>query len=359
VAGAFVARRDPQADSLRAQAGVALPFASRHTLSLFAWHDTSSGRVLRANTLPSGGGSATGLGSLVLLQGRGGASLLMGADLRYVVPADPGHDRPVMPMLSGAAPTVGATAETVLPFKLSSFLGGEAFLRGDFNQQWNDSSVTVSEGGSFNGGAAHLFAYTSDRRFTLMAGTQIRQYRLAEVSAPATAVMPPPAVPTATEVVAPAWTDPRSMQKLFVGGGDVVLWSRPARLLMGESLDERLARRTSLSDAVVLSYRHYQLYGSSNDAFNSRLVLAPRAANHVVSSNVRKVLASGRLGLDLRGGAGYDTQREVALYSAGGSLILIPSWAGRFFVSYDVAREAAFGLTGTRHTGWITYHADL
>lgn len=359
VAGAFIARRDPQADSLRAQAGVALPFASRHTLSLFAWHDTSSGRVLRSNMLPSGGGSATGLGSLVFLQSRGGASLLVGGDLRYIVPADPGHARPAMPMLSGATPTVGATAETVLPFKLSSLAGGEAFLRGDFNQQWNDSSVTVSEGGSLNGGAAHLYAFTSNRRFTLTAGTQIRQFRLAEVSAPTTVGMPPVGGPTAPGIAMPTSSDAKSMQKLFVAGGDVVLWSRPARMLMGESLDERLARRTSLSDALVLSYRHYQLFGSSSDAFSSRLVLAPRAANHVVSSNIRKVLADGRLGVDLRGSLGYDTQREVALYGAGGSLVLIPTWAGRLFVSYDIAREAATGLTGTRHTGWITYHADL
>jgi [acyl-carrier-protein] S-malonyltransferase len=45
--GGLVARRDPQADSLRAQAGFALPFGARQSLSFLAWYEASTGKVLR------------------------------------------------------------------------------------------------------------------------------------------------------------------------------------------------------------------------------------------------------------------------------------------------------------------------
>ena len=143
------------------------------------------------------------------------------------------------------------------------------------------------------------------------------------------------------------------------GGADLVLWNNPVRVVRGEALDEKMMRRLYLSDAGILSYRYYQLFGDSSPEFASRIVLAPRAVIHHGSMVVRKVIATGRAGVELRGGLGYDTERSVSLYNAGASAVLVPFWSNRVLVSYDLAKETATGFTGTRQTGWVTYHADF
>jgi hypothetical protein len=137
------------------------------------------------------------------------------------------------------------------------------------------------------------------------------------------------------------------------------MWANPTRLLRGEVLDERLVRRTYLNDAGVLSYRHYQLFTNSEPDFSSRIALAPRAAIHNLSMVIRKALVGGRLGLDLHGGGGYDTERDRTLSQGGVAVLIAPTWSSRISLAYDVARETATGLSGTLQTGWVSYHADL
>ena len=96
-----------------------------------------------------------------------------------------------------------------------------------------------------------------------------------------------------------------------------MLWNSPLRLLRGEFVDERMLRRTYLNDAGILSYRHYQLFTDSEPAFDARVALAPRASIDNLSLVIRKVLARGRVGIDLRGGGGYDNERAADAVAGG------------------------------------------
>jgi tetratricopeptide (TPR) repeat protein len=328
--GGFIARRDPQADSLRAEAGVALPFGARQSLSVLGWYDATSGKVLRGNVLVPGGGSASGVSSALTLSARGGLSASVGAELRSASPAAAG----VEPGFAPGRTHVGANAEVVLPFLDHT----ETLLHGDLNRQWNDAPVTISEGGSVDGAGGQLFAFPRSRRFLAVLGGEWRRFRLAPRSAA---------------------DDPTSTQTLFLGGGDLVLWNDPAKQVRGEFLEDKMVRRAYLSDAGILSYRHYQLFGNSSPDFASRIVLAPRGAIDSGSMVIRKAFASGRGGLELRGGLGYDSERNVSLYNYGASVIAVPFWSSRVLVSYDRAKETATGFSGTRQAGWVTYHGDF
>ena len=61
----------------------------------------------------------------------------------------------------------------------------------------------------------------------------------------------------------------------------------------------------------------------------SRIALAPRASIDNLSMVIRKVLARGRVGIDLRGGGGYDNERRRTLSQAGASLLIAPTWSSR------------------------------
>ena len=328
--GSVVARRDPQTDGLRAQAGFALPFGARQSASFLGWYDTTSGRVLRGNVLVPGGGNTGGISSALTLSGRGGLSLSLGGEVRSVTAASAG----VEPGFAPSHTQAGAMAEVVLPF-----LGHtETRLHGDLNRQWNDAPVTVSEGGKVDGAGGQIYAFPTSRRILGVLGGEWRRFRLAPEN---------------------AGDNPTSDQSLFFGGLDLVLWNDPSKLLRGEALDEKMVRRSYLSDAGILSYRHYELFGSSSPEFASRIVLAQREAIHNGSLVVRKALADGRAGLEVRGGLGYDTARNVSLYNLGASAVAAPFWSSRVLVSYDMAKETATGFTGTRHTGSVTYHGDF
>ena len=262
LAGAFSARSDSQANALRLQAGLALPFGQRHAVSMVTWHDESRGGF------PSASGSVTGLGAAVQLAARGGASLVVGGDVRY-----------------GSANVSGnvAAGGTVPPsdrhrWRAGAQAEGDATLgshvqinvHGDYDEQWSESPITIQEGGTADAVTAHVFVFPRNRWLLLDAGTQLRRLALA---------------PRVGDL------EPHADQALFFAGGDVALWNKPLQLLRGEFVDERMIRRTYLNDAGILSYRHYQLYTDSDAAFASRIALAPRASIDNLSLVIRKVLA--------------------------------------------------------------------
>jgi len=333
VAGGLQVRRDPQARSLRAQASAALPFGSRHSVSVIAWHDES--HTADNLALLPGGGIVTGVSSSVMLGARSGASVLLGSDLRY---SRASFGENGVAYDGSQTWRVGGMTEVDAPLGRNMHVN----LRGDLNEQWSEAPITIQEGGVTSGGTGHFYLFPRDRRLLLDAGAQVRRLSLAPTDGDP---YPSPA-----------------FQQLYFIGGDLILWSNPDRILRGEALDERMVRRTYLNNAGIISYRHYQLF---TDAFSSdnlptaRIVLAPRAAIHNVSGIFRTVFAKQRAGLDLRGGVGYDTVRQHVLTQAGASLVIAPSWAHRLVISYDMARETATGLQGTLHTGWLSYHADL
>jgi tetratricopeptide (TPR) repeat protein len=330
LAGAFSARSDSQANALRLQAGLALPFGQRHVVSMVTWRDESRGGF------PSASGSVTGLGAAVQLVARGGASLIAGGDVRYDSASVSGNIAAggTVPRSDRQTWRAGAQAE------VDALLGAYAQINahGGYDEQWAESPITIQEGGTADAVTAHFFLFPRDRRLLLDAGTQLRRLTLA------------PRIGDA---------EPHADQALFFIGGDIMLWNNPLRLLRGEFVDEHMLRRTYLNDAGVLSYRHYQLFSDSDPAFQSRIALAPRASIDNLSLAIRKVFARGRVGLDLRGGGGYDNERKRTLSQAGVSLLIAPTWFSRIGLSYDMSHETATGLSGTLHTGWVTYHADL
>jgi tetratricopeptide (TPR) repeat protein len=326
LAGGVSGRSDSQANALRLQVGGVLPFGQRHSLSLLAWRDDSRGGF------PSSSGSVTALGSTLQLAARNGASVVVGADIRYNS-AD----------LTNGSMVISSGRQT---WRAGTQVEGESPLgphmqlnvHGDYHEQWSESPITIQQGGITDGVTTHFFAYPRTRRLLLDAGGQFRRLTLG---------------PGLDGV------SPQATQELLFIGGDAVLWSNPLNLLHGEVVDERMIRRTYLSDAALLSYRHYELFTDSQPAFTTRIELAPRAAINNLSMVFRKVLAGGRIGFDLRGGGGYDNIRKRTLSQGGASVLIAATWSSRIMLSYDVSHETATGLSGTLHTGWVTYHADL
>jgi hypothetical protein len=332
-AGASV-RSDPQAWAWRLQAGAAVPFGTRHSFGVTAWHDASNdwhaNQVVGPNVLAKKG-TVTGLGTQLLLVRRTGASLLVGADARYT--RGSGTDSNGVEHLSGQGGfNFGAQAEGAAD--LSSY--AHVNIHADLNEQWNEAPITVHEGGAMTGATGHLYLYPKNRMVLFDGGAQARQLSISAQGTP---------------------DRPTAKQLLMWGGIDFNLWAVAARLVRAEALDEKLVRRVYLNDAGVLAYRHYELVTDSSPDF--RITLAPRASIDNGTLVLRKALAGGRIGIDIHGGGGYDHIQDHVLVQAGGAFVFAASWSMRLQASYDLARETATGLLGTLQIGWLTFHADI
>jgi tetratricopeptide (TPR) repeat protein len=333
VAGGVQLRSDPQARAWRLQTGAALPFGSRHHLAALAWHDESADRranqVVGPNVLAESGG-VTGLGASLVLGSRSGAWLGASADAR--VSSTKGADAQGQVLLGPEwLFKGGGQAELAVPL----FGYTEINVHADLNEQWNEAPVTVEEGGVQTGAIGHLFLFPTSRVVLVDAGAAARRLSLAPEDGP---------VPTADQLL--TWA-----------GIDFNLWVNGGRVVRGETLDDRMFRRTYLSDAGVLAYRHYELFTHSSPGF--RISLAPRESVNNGTLLVRKVLLGGRFGFDLHGGLGYDDARGHVLAQAGGALVLAASWSTRLLASYDLSHDSAVGLTGMLQTAWLTLHADI
>lgn len=329
-------RSDPQAWSWHVQAGAALPFGTRHQLSLLAWHDQATDwnrppPYLNGDATLQGSGSVTGLGLALVAAMRSGASLFAAVDARFA--SSLAQDSHNIVYRQGRRFQMGATMELDLPVYGILDLN----LRGDFNEQWADAPVTIHEGGTMTGLTGHVFLFPRNRIVLVDAGAQVRRLTI-EPQVPGT---PPPG----------------ALQTLLFAGIDFNLWTTPTRIVRGETLDERMVRRTYLNDAGVLSYRHYELFTNVPPDF--RVSLAPRGSADNATLAIRKALPGGRAGFDLHGGGGYDNQRGRVLTQAGAALVVAFSWSSRLSLSYDLARETATGIPGTLQVGWLTYHADI
>jgi hypothetical protein len=150
---------------------------------------------------------------------------------------------------------------------------------------------------------------------------------------------------------------PTAKQLLWFGGADFIAWVDPSQRARGEILDENLAFSTYLADAVVLSYRHYEAFGSND--FGSRVPLSDRARIDELSAIGRKTLRDGVLAFEGRVGGGFDWERDLRLWRTGASILFSTTTATRLTLTYDVATESAAGLAGRRHSGWLSFHADI
>jgi hypothetical protein len=124
-------------------------------------------------------------------------------------------------------------------------------------------------------------------------------------------------------------------------------------------LDEALIAPTTLSSAVTLAYRHFDVSTRTTPEFDSVIGLVPRGL--VDEASVAMTVASPRrnLGLELRAGLADDSARRARAWRAGGSLIWAPTPTTRFAVGYEGATEVASGLVGQRRAGLVSFHVDL
>jgi tetratricopeptide (TPR) repeat protein len=328
-------RSDPQAWSWRLQAGGAMPFGSHHQAGVLVWNDASYDH--HANESVNGSnlresGTVTGLGGYVMFGHRSGASALLGADARFsrTVGEDSSGNQLYGPNREFSA---GGNGEIDTP------LGhvAQVNIHGDLHEQWNDAPVTVHEGGQMTGVTGHLYLFPRSRVVLLDTGVQERHLTVRPLE--------------------PGQPSPASNQTLVWGGIDFNLWTDATRVVRGESLDERMVRRTALNDAGVLAYRHYELWG--NVPMNFRIALYPRASIDNGSFILRKVLAGGRAGFELHGGLGYDNVQNQLLAQGGTAGVLALTWSTRLLVTYDIVHQTTIGLPGTLQIGWVTFHADL
>jgi len=264
---------------------------------------------------------------------RSGASLLLGADSRFSTTTG---DDSAGQQLYGPARQLGFGGQTELDSPVARYV--QVNLHIDLNEQWNDSPVTIHEGGTQTGAVGHLYLFPQSRVVLVDSGAMVRRLSLRPLES---------GDPT-----------PTANQLLTWAGVDFNLWTDSTRLVRGETLDERMVRRLALNDAGVLAYRHYENF--ANPSPNFRIAIYPRDSIDNGTFILRKALWGGRTGVELHGGIGYDNIQNQLLAQAGAAVVVASSWSTRLTVSYDYTHQSATtGIPGTLQIGWVAFHADL
>jgi tetratricopeptide (TPR) repeat protein len=328
VAGDLGVRSDPTTTAEHLQAGAALPFASRQLVSVVLSHDRAQGGWPVADTAVSTLAASLGLTA------RWGGRVVVGGTAREVsrVPMSNGLALQEAPQLH-----LGGVAEVDTP--LGSALRLD--VRGDLGCPWTEAPVAIRESGATTGLTGHLFVFPvpATERVIIDAGSQARRLWLAPGTTGA--------------------ARPEASQLLSWAGADFIVWQEPTHALRGQILDENLQRQTDVAESVTFSLRHYELFGRSDSEFERRLAILSRSSIDGMSVMTRSALAGGRLGVELRGGLGYERIQRTVLSQGGLTLSLAVNRASRLVASYDIAQETITGLTGRRHSGWVAYHVDL
>jgi len=328
VTGGIGLRSDPNTNAERAQAGAALPFGSRHLVSMLFSHDAAQGGWPNART------SVSAVTAALVLGARYGGTLMFGAQARGLtqIPSSDGA-----PLQSQAGLRFGGIGEIDTPVGSRVRVN----VRGGLEEQWTEAAIAIRENGVVTGATGQLFVFPvpSTRRVILVGGSQPRRLMLG--------------------AGAPGAARPEASQVLSWAGADLVVWQDPGRVLRGQVLNDSLVRATESAEAVSFSARHYELYGQSDPEFDRRLSLLPRSSVTIGSVVMRSAAGDGRYGVELRGGLGYESMRRNLLSQGGLTLSLASSAASRILASYDFAQETMTGLVGRRHTGWVAYHVDL
>jgi len=302
------------------QAGTAVPLGSGRHLALLGTHYAADGKT-------NSDATASQVVALTFVQrNANGGSWAVGPRLHAISPRDgrPQRDVGIGGVILGRAP-VGSTFES------------EA--RGDFETPWDEAAVTLLRGGRTTGADGHLYAHLFSRRLLLQAGARGRELSI-----------------LATD---PASTQrPKAWQSLWIAGADVVAWRKPGAAVRGEMLDESLIAPTTLSSALTLAYRHYDVTTRTTPGFAAAIGLVPRGSVDEGSAALTIAAPRGDLGVELRAGLARDSAREAHVWRAGGSLIWAPTPTTRFVMGYEGATEVASGLVGQRQGGWLSFHVD-
>jgi len=308
-AASFMHREDGSGYVSTIQAGVSVPLTTGLSLALIGGHETTDeGLAMQSGTLSRATGAT-----------------------RY---ARRGHQF----MLSATAwdgDRVDATVGVGAAYR-SAPGPVQGHLAVDANQPWVESASTLREGGTSDTLDGRLYSATSDRFVVSLTG-QLRRLGLA-----------------------PAMGMDESHAKQAFGsfGIDYIPLAAPGRKAQGEILADDMIWGTHLSSAWILAYRHYELRG--DDPFSSRVSLVERSSVDEVSSIVRHVIDNtGRITAQVTGGLGYDRERGMRQWRAGGDLFLSATANARLSAGYHVASESRTGLVGQREAAWIGLHVDF
>jgi tetratricopeptide (TPR) repeat protein len=311
---------DPDAGASCIRAGAAVPFQSRYHVALLGTHYAAKARTgpdqMTADALAI---------SLVRRQGAG-AYWTLGPRLHLLSPRGRAQgDLGFGGAFAGRAP-IGRSLEAELKLEAET--------------PWDESAVTVLHGGRTTGAEAHLYSRLFSGRLLLQAGARRRRLSLLAVDSQSR-------------------SRPGGWQSLGLAGADAVLWSKPGAALRGEMLDEALTARTTLSSALTLAYRHYDVSTRTTPEFNAIIGPAPRGSVDEVSVATSLASQKGDIGLEVRAGLARDSARPAQMWRAGGALIWAPTSTVRFGLGYDEANEVASGLFGQRREGWLSIHVHL
>lgn len=320
VAAGVIGRTDPNASSLTAFAGLALPFGRAYQLGVVALNElaTANDDNVYASEVRA---------AAVFRQGD--ASAIAGVKIGVIqVRPEPTSTMQELDLFAPGAFVSASSGELAGHLTLT--------IDGELGTIWRESPRAVFEGGRTNGVTSHVFVTGMNRRLIVDTGLQARQLELSADMG-----------------------SPHANQLLVWGGADVIAWSDFSREARGQILDDDLLRPTYAADSVVFGYRHYELFGDTDPAFAQRLSLADRASIDELSVTVRKVFARGALAVEGRGGYGRDWARELNLGRGGVAVWISPTPRSRLSLSFDVARESVRALAGERRTGWMNYHVDL
>jgi tetratricopeptide (TPR) repeat protein len=305
----MIVRDDPSGTIGAWQAAASVPIANRTRVAVQAVDEQSTGGIFMDDR------NVTTAQAWLLHDGRRGSMMGLGA----VGQLDD------MPGGLGASGVYASSPERKLQLQ----------ARGDYNVPWHESASVLRNGGEMDSLAATAYLTTS-RHLLFSVGGVGRRYGLDPL---------------------PGGMDDHALQILGEAGMDVLVGGT-GRAARGEIYDADMIAPRSLNSAMVLSYRHYEM--RSQDPFPERVLLVERSSVEEVSGAFRRVMdARGILAGELRGGIGYDWDRQMKMWRAGASVLLSASTWSRFTFDYDVANETGSGIVGRRHTGSVVLHVDL
>lgn len=312
---------DPDAAASCFEAGAAIPLGSRHHLTLLGTHYAAEARTQLSAT------TASDLLAVSLVRRHGaGASWTVGPRLHLVSPrGGAGRDLGLGAAIAGRA-TFGPSLE--------------AEGKAEVATPWHEAPLAILHGGRTTAAEGHLYFHPFSQRLLLQAGARRRRLSILAEDSYSTRR-------------SEAW------QSLWIVGADVVLWRKRGAALRGEMLDEALIAPATLSSAMTLAYRHYDVTTRTTPEFAARIGFVPRGSVDEASVVTTVASSRGHLGLELSAGLARDSARQARVWRAGGALLWAPKPATRFALRYEEATEIATGLLGRRRAGGLSFHVDL
>src|SRR5439155_5516690 len=135
----------------------------------------------------------------------------------------------------------------------------EAEWRAEAETPWDEAAITVLRGGRTTAAEGHLYSHWFSRCLLLQAGGRGRELSVLYAD------------PRSTR-------RPKAWQSLWIAGADFVLSRQPGAAVRGEMLDEALIAPTTLSSAMTVAYRHYDMSTRTTPEFASVIGLVPRGS---------------------------------------------------------------------------------